>query len=120
MMAALPPDAAAKLSKICGLLGSDQDGERSAAAHQATRLLRSHGLTWADVISPARPVPAPSIPTHWPSHAAAVAAALRHAKHLTDWERTFLRDIARRGRLTLRQAARLAEIVAKLRAVGAA
>jgi hypothetical protein len=120
MMAALPPDAAAKLSKICGLLGSDQDGERSAAAHQATRLLRSHGLTWADVIAPARPAAAPRRATYGPPHVAAAAAALRHVERLTAWEVTFLRDITRRNRFSPKQAAALTEIVQKLRAAGAA
>ncbi|MBL6082092.1 hypothetical protein JMJ56_29375 [Belnapia sp. T18] len=119
-MTPLPPDAAAKLAKVCGLLGSDHDGERSAAAHQATRILRSHGLTWADVIAPARPAAPPRSTTYGAPHVAAATAALRHVERLTAWEATFLRDISRRSRLSPKQAARLAQIVAKLRMAGAA
>lgn len=39
----------ARFRKIIGLLGSDQVGERSAAALKATAMLRKGGKTWADV-----------------------------------------------------------------------
>lgn len=52
MMAALPPDAAAKLSKVCVLLGFDYGGERSTAAYQATRILKSHGLYFTQTLLP--------------------------------------------------------------------
>jgi len=42
-----------RLIRILGLLGSDQPGERAAAAAQAHRLLMSLGVTWADVLDPA-------------------------------------------------------------------
>ena len=35
--------------KICGLLASDQIGERASAALHATQMLNGAGLTWADV-----------------------------------------------------------------------
>lgn len=41
--------AQTRLRKICGLLGSDHDGERAAAAAKATALLREAGKTWADI-----------------------------------------------------------------------
>ena len=122
MMAALPPDAAAKLSKICGLLASSHDGERSAAAYKATQLLQSHGLTWSDVIAPARPASTlpPRPQSHGPVHVAVARAALQHAGHLTNWEVAFLQSIARQRRLSLRQEATLTGIVQKLRMGGAA
>ena len=40
---------ATRFRKIVGLLGSDQAGERSAAALKATAMLREAGKTWADV-----------------------------------------------------------------------
>lgn len=39
----------ARFRKFCGLLGSEHDGERAAAALKATELLRTQGKTWADV-----------------------------------------------------------------------
>lgn len=48
--------------KICGLLGSEHDGERAAAAHRAQDMLTKANLTWRDVIvSPTRQKPAPTI-----------------------------------------------------------
>ena len=116
----LPPDAANKFARVCGLLGSDQSGERAAAAFQATRILKSHGLTWADVIQPALPSPQPGYAVQRPPHAAVAEFALRFAGYLTGWEQQFLRDIGRRWRLSPRQAATLDGIVHKLRAAGAA
>jgi hypothetical protein len=36
--------------KLCGMLGSDQDGERAAAAAKASNFLRQRTLTWSDVV----------------------------------------------------------------------
>lgn len=38
-----------RFRKILGLLGSDHDGERSAAALKATAMLKAAGSTWGDV-----------------------------------------------------------------------
>jgi hypothetical protein len=54
----LPPADLSRLEKLAGMLGSDFDGERAAAAAMASKLLQSHGLTWADVIR--APAAAPS------------------------------------------------------------
>ena len=113
----LPDDARTRLAKVCGLLASDQDGERAAAALLATRLLRSHGLSWADLLTPAASPPpaAPAAAQATPMHAALAEWALRTPEHLTPWERSFLADIRARRRLTPRQASVLAEIVRELR-----
>lgn len=121
-MCALDPGLASRLAKVCGLLGSDHDGERAAAAWQATKLLRNAGLTWSDVIGPALSAPQPSPSCAPPSsrpYAAKVAWALRYAAWLTEWEHNFLRDVARRRRLSPKQAAVLEKIDAKLREAGA-
>ena len=39
-----------RFAKVCGLLTSNFDGERSAAAERATQMLRAAGLTWSDVV----------------------------------------------------------------------
>lgn len=49
-------DAMARLRKVCGLLASDQPGERSAAALKATAMLKAAGMTWEDVDLGAAPL----------------------------------------------------------------
>ena len=115
-MRGLNPAVATKLAKVCGLLGSDHDGERSTAAWHATKLLQAQGMTWADVFAPALPPPQPTL--HAP-HVAAVQWALQFPDRLTAWECRFLADIGRRTRLTTKQAAKLDGIVHKLRGGGA-
>ena len=41
-----------RFRKMLGMLGSDQSGERSAAALKCSAWLREHSLTWADVSLP--------------------------------------------------------------------
>src|SRR3954467_3308538 len=42
-----------RLTKLLGVLGSDQDGEVAAAGRAADQLRRKTGKTWHDIISPA-------------------------------------------------------------------
>jgi hypothetical protein len=53
----LGPEALERLVKLLGLLGSAHDGERAAAGLKAHEFIRRHGLTWVDIIMPARPPP---------------------------------------------------------------
>ena len=46
----LDPRSAERLVKLLGMLGSNHDGERAAAALKANELVREHGLVWSDVI----------------------------------------------------------------------
>jgi hypothetical protein len=46
----LDPRSAERLVKLLGMLGSNHDGERAAAALKANALVREHGLVWSDVI----------------------------------------------------------------------
>ena len=46
----LDPRSVERLVKLLGMLGSDHDGERAAAALKANALVREHGLVWSDVI----------------------------------------------------------------------
>ena len=39
-----------RLAKLCGLFGSDHDGERASAAAAADKLVRQAGLRWPDII----------------------------------------------------------------------
>jgi hypothetical protein len=44
----------ARLIRILGMLGSDHDGERAAAALAADKLVRGSGWTWWDLLAPSR------------------------------------------------------------------
>ena len=103
-MTALDPHAANKLAKLCGLFGSDHDGERAAAAAKADQLIRSHGLRWADVI-------APPVPTETTDR---IRFALGHIDLLSRWEHGFLLGIRRKQTLTEKQILVLDQIMEKL------
>lgn len=87
---------AAKLARVLALLGSDQDGERAAAALAAHRLMHRLGLTWDDVLmakpeaEPARPVPLP------PDLLGAVESRLRQAQRENEDLRRSIAQLRRR------------------------
>jgi hypothetical protein len=83
----LGPKAADHLVKLLGMLGSDHAGERAAAGRKAHEFIRQLGMTWSDVI--VQP------PAEW-QHMALVCRA--HAHMLSDRDRNFLANIARRRR----------------------
>jgi hypothetical protein len=100
MSATLPAVERGKLVKICGMLGSDHDGERASAAKLADDMLRALGLTWDAVIAPktlSAPHPAENPfrakaeaeRTAWRTKAAVVATSSR----VTAWERDFAKDL---------------------------
>jgi hypothetical protein len=60
MAVALPPDKLTLLIKFLGMLGSDHDGERAAAALKASALVKAAGTTWDTLL---RPKPAQAIAT---------------------------------------------------------
>jgi hypothetical protein len=89
--AQLDPGAADRLRKLCGMLGSEHDGERAAAAAKADALLRAAGLTWADVIT------APSLIPEHPVRIRAWRASD------SDWQRMAQFCHARRWSLSQRE-----------------
>ena len=106
----LDPD---RLVKLLGMLGSDHAGERAAAGLKAYQLLRSRGLTWADVIR---------VPTAYDDDDPEAAwrrmrqACLRRVALLTPKERAFLINIDNwNGPLTERQQSWLESIHRRLR-----
>jgi hypothetical protein len=114
MTALLNPRTADRLAKLCGMFGSDHDGERAAAALKADQLVRAHGLRWGEVISPVL-VKAPS--TAWTSTTADnIAFALRNIGALSMWERGFLYSVRSKHKLSDKQLAVLEQIVAKAKA----
>jgi hypothetical protein len=118
----LSPDLAARLAKILGMLGSDYDGEITAAGRQANAMVKRAGLTWDEVIAPAVPIPQqPHRPRRrWrtpgtPSDTAALCMQWRD-EVLTDWEADFCRSIVGRHRISAKQTSVLARIVGKVEA----
>ena len=108
-MTELTPAELNKLVAILGRLGSDFDGERAAAGLLASRMLRSKGLTWGDVVaspqirySPPRPPPQPKSPAE---------LLAKHRGQLSNWEIDFLTNLTNwRGRYTPKQEACLTRI----------
>lgn len=101
-----------RLSKIMGMLGSDHDGERSAAAWQASKLLREAKLTWRDVIGTTTcPMCKPSASFGWRR----LAARCLEVGGVTSWERDFLNSLLSKSYpLTPKQAAVLNKIARSL------
>lgn len=54
----LPKTDLDRLGKLLGLLGSNHDGERAAAALKATAFLSSRSLSWHDVVATLKAPPA--------------------------------------------------------------
>ncbi len=115
-LAILPARDLDRLQKLAGLLGSDGDGERANAARMCTDLLRGHGLTWRDALTPALPrqsaKPEPVRPMS--RHAQQAAHCLAFKEYLTAWEAEFCSSLTDRRDLTAKQAGTLAGIVGKV------
>jgi hypothetical protein len=114
-----------RLAKVCGLLGSDQMGERAAAALRADTIRQQAGLSWAELFAgagrpaprqvPPPPPPPPPAPPRRPApppvfdpvDAEPTAIVAKCAPVLTQWEKDFLVSIATQQRYSPKQAARL-------------
>jgi len=105
MNRSLPAAALVRLARLCGMFGSEHDGERANAARLADQLLRSHGLTWLALFE----VSAEEI-----SVAEMIEACLERSAGLSEWERGFLASleqwVARRSPLSPKQEAVLTRI----------
>ena len=100
-----------KLIGILSRLASEHDGERAAAGLLATRLLKSAGLTWDQIVG--GPVSPPRLsPQPWRGE---IEGCLKHAGLLSQWERKFLRDLLSRGALTTRQHDKVRQIAQQIR-----
>jgi hypothetical protein len=81
--ALLNPKAAEHLAKLCGMFGSEHDGERATAARLADQHVRRLGLSWPDVIH---------VEVHWRTMA---RTCHEHWPDFNDRERKFVADMAR-------------------------
>jgi hypothetical protein len=114
-----PSFARDRLTALLGMLGSDHDGEVVNAGRLATRLVRSAGLTWNEVVvrsllsSPPPPLEVASPPP--PDWRARVAACRAFPDRLTAKEADFLANLAiRTSPPTPKQEAWLAGIEEKV------
>ena len=87
MNALLDPQIADRLAKLCGIFGSHHAGERAAAAAKADELVRSHRLTWFDLLLPQPIVVKPKKAAKWrkPRTTKAKLAALREFADRLPW-----------------------------------
>jgi hypothetical protein len=81
--ALLNPKAADHLAKLCGMFGSDQDGERAAAASLADQHIKRLGLSWPEVIR---------VEAHWRTMA---RACREHLAEFNERERQFIANVTR-------------------------
>lgn len=119
-MTELSSDARRKLVGVLGMLSSNHVGERDAAAQIASKIVKTAGLTWDEVIAVDAPV-VPEYSHYQPPAAGWRALAMLCAScpgGLTDWERSFLDGLPQRKLLTTKQNACLNRIAEKLRAKG--
>lgn len=119
------PTVRRKLVGILGLLSSDHAGERAAAGLLATRLLRTAGITWSDVIPEKSDQAGPaSVPSRSRSSLidwlADLAVCQRNIAALSAWEQNFVRCLAAITTPSRKQRASMREIADGLRARGRA
>lgn len=96
-----------KLGKALAMLGSDHSGKRDAAGLAAHRLVTTAGLSWSEILDP------PPVEHRLPelgTWRATVRECLAHAGDLRPWERTFLTDLPKFRRLSVKQRYVLKEI----------
>jgi hypothetical protein len=119
----------ARLVKICGVFGSDHDGEVLVAARKADQLVRDLGLTWPDVINPeirSRIVTGGNAanqnhdaPRRGMGTSAGIRSELallrRNLDALTPWEREFVFSLGHFHKITDRQRAVVDRLVLKVR-----
>jgi hypothetical protein len=110
-----------RLVKVCGMLGSQHDGEVVAAARQAEKLRKALGLSWSDLlVSPAQSTPHGRPTPHdirdWRR---ACQLCLTRVDILSHWEVTFLTSLSRyRGPPSARQMDVLRPLVERCREAG--
>ena len=109
-MTALDHADRARLVKLLALLASDHLGECAAAGRAATQLLRRHGITWREVLTPTKPVREPLFTT-WRATCRELA---ERAGDLRAWERGFVADLPKFQRISTKQRYVLNEIAKRV------
>jgi hypothetical protein len=120
-----------RLARVLEMIGSSFDGEALVAARRAHALVKGEGLTWEDLLSGdelqqlrveckrLRQELARVRTSEWvepESVSEKLERCVEYSECLTDWERTFVKSLVGwRGRLTPKQASRLAALLLKVR-----
>lgn len=111
-----------KLVRMLGMLGSEFEGERAAAALKADKLVRSRGLTWEALLDAPPPRPRSSWsytqPPPLPRDDTDLAVCGRGFHLLTEWEIDFVTNCSRRAAVSEKQAEVLARVADRLRRAG--
>jgi hypothetical protein len=85
-----------RLARVCGLLGSEHDGEALAAARQAEKIRKKVGVTWEELLVPSiRPRSADPLPEELTDWRSACHFCLERYRSLTSWELDFVATVAR-------------------------
>ena len=85
-----------RLARVCGLFGSDHDGEALAAARQAEKIRKKLGVTWDELLVPSpRPRAADLAPEELTDWRWACHFCLERSWWLTRWELDFVATVAR-------------------------
>ncbi len=100
-----------RLAKLLSMLGSDHAGERDAAGLAAHRLLQKRGLSWEDALTP-QPVER-RLPEHttWRT---TCARLMENPRALRPWERSFVADLPKFPRISVKQRYILNEIATRV------
>ena len=106
-MTALTEADRVRLVKLLGMLGSDHAGERDSAGVAAHRLIKSLGMTWAQVLAPPPPPPRQVDPDLWKM---VLIQTLANAASLTPVEYEFLMGLAKQVWIIPQQEAWLHQI----------
>ncbi len=109
----LDAKTADRLGKVLGLLGSEHDGERAAAAAKAHAMLVAAGVTWADLAKAVVKRPERKMP-EMGTWRQTCRDCLMHQKDLRAWEKTFLADLPKFQRISTKQRYALNEIAIRL------
>lgn len=104
-----------RLARVLALLGSNHPGERDAAGLAAHRIVQGAGSSWEEVVAQSR---MPSLPPPADPATSDLQICLRHAAHLSAWEREFCQTLTSCLRWSPRQRAKLAEIAGAIRMKG--
>ena len=88
-----------RLVKVCGMLGSAHDGERTATAMQADRIVRNAGLTWPLLLG-VKTAPTGSAldqKTAWSRELSPATILTDYGQELTAWNIWFLSNLEKRA-----------------------
>jgi hypothetical protein len=100
-----------RLAKLLSMLGSDHAGERDNAGLAASRLIRQREITWEQVLDP------PPVERRLPEYGTwrtTCTKLMARPRALRPWERTFVADLPKFPRISVKQRYFLNEIAQRV------